>query len=101
MRIDAHGAIKAEAVEDEKFNWAWVRMTLLSPNTISCSLAWFFLLILPYVSNTAFIGSYAGVPDTSRAFHFFCLLLSKLLDTLLPLPNYLQFHQTSMQFALC
>ena len=50
MRMDAHGAMKAEAVDEETFDWAWVRMALLSPNTILCSLAWFFLLIPLYVS---------------------------------------------------
>ena len=50
MRMDAHGAMKAQAVDEETFDWAWVRMALLSPNTIVCSLAWFFLLIPLYVS---------------------------------------------------
>ena len=50
MKQDAHGATTEEDVGQEHFNWHWVRMALLSPNTIFCSMAWFFLLIPLYVS---------------------------------------------------
>jgi hypothetical protein len=50
MHADAHGATKEQDVNKETFDWHWVRMALLSPNTIFCSLAWFFLLIPLYVS---------------------------------------------------
>lgn len=49
MRLDAHGAAKEQDVDAEHFNWHWVRMALLSPQTLFCSLAWFFLLIPLYV----------------------------------------------------
>ena len=45
MMIDAHGSTAQSDVNDEKFDWHWVRMALLSPNTLICSLAWFFLLV--------------------------------------------------------
>ena len=51
MHADAHGAAKEQDVNQEKFDWHWVRMALLSPNTLLCSLAWFFLLIPLYVSK--------------------------------------------------
>jgi hypothetical protein len=50
MKSDAHGATTEEDVGQERFNWHWIRMALLSPNTWFCSLAWFFLLIPLYVS---------------------------------------------------
>ena len=50
MKSDAHGATSEEDVGQEHFNWHWIRMALLSPNTWFCSLAWFFLLIPLYVS---------------------------------------------------
>ena len=50
MKSDAHGATTEEDVRQEHFNWHWVRMALLNPNTWFCSLAWFFLLIPLYVS---------------------------------------------------
>ena len=51
MHADSHGASKEQDVNKEKFDWHWVRMALLSPNTIFTSLAWFFLLVPLYVSN--------------------------------------------------
>ncbi len=50
MKLDSHGATTQEDVGQEHFQWRWVRMALLSPNTIICSLAWFFLLVPLYVS---------------------------------------------------
>jgi hypothetical protein len=49
IMADAHGSATKSDVNDEKFDWHWVRMALLSPNTIFCSLAWFFLLVPLYV----------------------------------------------------
>jgi sugar phosphate permease len=49
MMHDAHGSTKHSDVNNEKFDWHWVRMALLSPNTMFCSLAWFFLLVPLYV----------------------------------------------------
>ena len=50
MVADAHGSTTKSDVNDEKFDWHWVWMALLSPNTIFTSLAWFFLLVPLYVS---------------------------------------------------
>ena len=50
MKLDAHGATDTEDVGEERFHWHWVKMALLSPNTLFCSLAWFFLLVPLYVS---------------------------------------------------
>src|SRR4051795_12335747 len=33
MKQDAHGATTEEDVGHERFNWHWIRMALLSPNT--------------------------------------------------------------------
>ena len=49
MKIDGDGATNEDDVNNEKFDWHWVRMALISPNTIITSLAWFFLLIPLYV----------------------------------------------------
>ncbi|OAL17859.1 hypothetical protein AYO22_11203 [Fonsecaea multimorphosa] len=48
MKEDADGAMAADEAGDEHFKWHWVRMALKSPNTIICSLGWFFLLISIY-----------------------------------------------------
>lgn len=53
MRLDSHGATIQNSVDEERFDWHWVRMALLNPNTWFCSLAWFFLLIPLYVSEIA------------------------------------------------
>lgn len=50
MKLDAHGSTDKEDVNKEEFDWQWVKMALISPNTIFTSLAWFFLLIPLYVS---------------------------------------------------
>ena len=50
MKVDSHGATSEGDVDQEHFDWHWVRMALSSPNTWFCSLAWFFLLIPLYVS---------------------------------------------------
>jgi Major Facilitator Superfamily len=49
MKLDAHGPTTQEDVGQEHFQWRWVRKALLSPNTIFCSLAWFWLLVPLYV----------------------------------------------------
>ncbi len=48
MKADAHGAVTEEDVNDEKFNWGWVKMALLAPQTWFCAITWFFLLIPMY-----------------------------------------------------
>ncbi|ETN43675.1 uncharacterized protein HMPREF1541_02834 [Cyphellophora europaea CBS 101466] len=54
LMLDAHGSTTKSDVNDEKFDWHWVKMALLSPNTIFCSLAWFFLLV-PLYSFSLFL----------------------------------------------
>lgn len=48
LKEDYQGA-EREEVDEEHFNWHWVRMAILNPNTWICSLAWFFLLVPVYV----------------------------------------------------
>ena len=80
MKQDAHGATTEEDVGQERFNWHWIRMALLSPNTWSCSLAWFFLLIPLYVGSSR--GSLGQGLTTFRAFRHSYPRLSKLSATL-------------------
>ena len=51
MKLDSHGATDVEDVNEEHFDWHWVRMAVLAPQTAFCSLAWFFLLVPLYVSS--------------------------------------------------
>lgn len=39
MKQDAHGATSELDVKRERFNWHWMRMAWVSPNTIFCSVA--------------------------------------------------------------
>lgn len=50
LKQDAHGATDIEDVNEEKFDWYWVRMALKAPQTWLSSLIWFFVLIPLYVS---------------------------------------------------
>jgi hypothetical protein len=52
LMADSHGSSTKSDVNDEKFDWHFVRMALMSPNTIFCSLAWFFLLVPLYVRKS-------------------------------------------------
>ncbi|KAJ4353978.1 uncharacterized protein N0V89_005710 [Didymosphaeria variabile] len=54
MRLDAHGAAAASTVEEERFDWFWVRRALLNVNTIVLSLA-FFAIITPIYSFSLFL----------------------------------------------
>lgn len=54
MKADAHGATSEDDVNQERFNWHWVRMAIVNPNTWFCCLAWFFLLI-PLYSFSLFL----------------------------------------------
>ncbi|KAI6351417.1 hypothetical protein MCOR25_009953 [Pyricularia grisea] len=53
MREDASGSSSID-VDDEKFNWYWVKMALLAPQTYLLSLLWFFLLV-PLYSFSLFL----------------------------------------------
>ncbi len=48
MAKDSHHA-ESGVVDEERFDWHWVRMAFSSPNTWLASIAWFFLLIPLYV----------------------------------------------------
>ncbi|KAF2112012.1 major facilitator superfamily domain-containing protein [Lophiotrema nucula] len=54
MRLDAHGSSADETVDQEKFNWYWVRRALLNVNTIVLSLN-FFAIITPIYSFSLFL----------------------------------------------
>ncbi|KAL1608361.1 hypothetical protein SLS60_003302 [Paraconiothyrium brasiliense] len=54
MRLDAHGAAAASTVEEEKFDWFWVRRALLNVNTLVLSPA-FFAIITPIYSFSLFL----------------------------------------------
>lgn len=44
MRLDAYGATNVN-VDEEKFDWYWVKMALKAPQTYFNSFIWFFLLV--------------------------------------------------------
>ncbi|KAI8634917.1 MFS transporter-like protein [Xylariaceae sp. FL1651] len=54
MKVDSHGATQADDVNQEKFDWHWVRMAFTAPQTWLCCLSWFFLLI-PLYSFSLFL----------------------------------------------
>ncbi len=72
MKEDADGAMAADEARDEHFKWHWVRMALKSPNTIICSLAWFFLLIPIYVHVLVLSPTEYFTDDFARVMRFFC-----------------------------
>lgn len=54
LKEDYHGATSEENVEDEHFDWHWVKLAFKSPNLWMTSLAWFFVLI-PLYSFSLFL----------------------------------------------
>lgn len=54
MRLDAHGATTETDVEQEKFNWYWVRLAIVNWNTLLLSIL-FFLIITPIYSFSLFL----------------------------------------------
>lgn len=46
MRLDAHGSTNVD-VDEEKFDWYWVKMALKAPQTYFNGFIWFFLLVCP------------------------------------------------------
>jgi hypothetical protein len=51
MRLDAHGATSVN-VDEEGFEWYWVKMALKAPQTYFNSFIWFFLLVSPVPTPT-------------------------------------------------
>lgn len=49
MRIDASGSTSID-VDQEEFDWYWVKMAVKAPQTYFCAAIWFFLLVPLYVS---------------------------------------------------
>lgn len=50
LHLDSHGATGTGDVNEEHFDWHWVRMAFKAPTLWFSSLIWFFLLIPLYVS---------------------------------------------------
>ncbi|KAH8894339.1 MFS general substrate transporter [Thozetella sp. PMI_491] len=48
MRLDSHGATVTGDVNEERFEWHWVKMALRAPQTWFCCFIWFFLLVSLY-----------------------------------------------------
>ena len=48
MRIDASGATSID-VDQEEFDWFWVKMAVKAPQMYLCAAIWFFLLVPLYV----------------------------------------------------
>lgn len=53
LKDDYHGATSKEDVNDEKFDWHWVKMAFASVNLWMTSLAWY---VFPQPSSTASLG---------------------------------------------
>ncbi|KAI1847785.1 hypothetical protein JX265_009213 [Neoarthrinium moseri] len=54
MRLDSHGATDSDDVNEEHFDWHWVKMAFKAPQTWFCCFIWFFLLI-PLYSYSLFL----------------------------------------------
>lgn len=52
MKQDSHGATDTEDVNEEHFDWRWVKMAFKAPQTWLSSLIWFFVLIPLYAGLT-------------------------------------------------
>jgi hypothetical protein len=50
LQLDSHGAAASGDVNEEHFDWHWVRMAFKAPQLWFCCFIWFFLLISLYVS---------------------------------------------------
>lgn len=51
LKQDYHGATDVEDVNEEKFDWHWVKMAFRAPQTWLSSLIWFFVLVPLYASS--------------------------------------------------
>ncbi|KAI0526650.1 MFS transporter-like protein [Xylaria bambusicola] len=54
MKVDSHGAAAEEDVNNEKFDWYWVRMAFKAPQLWFSCFIWFFLLV-PLYSYSLFL----------------------------------------------
>ncbi|KAK6194165.1 hypothetical protein LQW54_011738 [Pestalotiopsis sp. IQ-011] len=54
LRLDNHGAVGSGDVNEEHFDWHWVRMAFRAPQLWFCCFIWFFLLI-PLYSFSLFL----------------------------------------------
>ena len=63
MRLDSSGATETD-VDEERFNWYWVKMALRAPQTYFCAIIWFFLLVPLYVRtcNVFLLAAAIGAP---------------------------------------
>ncbi|KAK5655800.1 hypothetical protein OQA88_5338 [Cercophora sp. LCS_1] len=55
MKIDASGSTSLD-VDEERFDWGWMRMALRAPQMWFCAAIWFFLLV-PLYSYSLFLPS--------------------------------------------
>ncbi|KAJ0123990.1 major facilitator superfamily transporter [Diaporthe amygdali] len=91
LKEDAHGATSVADVNEERFDWHWVKMAFKAPQTWLSSLIWFFLLV-PLYSFSLFLPTIiTGLgytnPTTAQLFTvppnlaaFFSVLLTSLLS---------------------
>lgn len=68
LKEDAHGATSVADVNEERFDWHWVRMAFKAPQTWFSSLIWFFLLVPLYVRLTQ--PTFFVVPRTPKNLRF-------------------------------
>ncbi|KAI1340444.1 major facilitator superfamily domain-containing protein [Xylariaceae sp. FL0016] len=59
MMLDSHGATRTDDVNEERFDWHWVRMAFAAPQLWFCCTLWFFLLI-PLYSFSLFLPTIIG-----------------------------------------
>lgn len=65
LKEDSHGATTVEDVNQEHFDWHWVRMAFAAPQLYFCALAWLLLLIPLYVGP--FRNAHSRLPNTNSA----------------------------------
>lgn len=96
MRIDASGATDTD-VDQEEFDWHWVKMAIKAPQMYLCAAIWFFLLVPLYVG---LVLALVAVDENAQADEMIratpCSSPPLLLGwaTSQPSPNCSRFHQT-------
>ncbi|KAH6660790.1 major facilitator superfamily domain-containing protein [Truncatella angustata] len=71
LRLDNHGAAETGDVNQEHFDWHWVKMAFRAPQLWFCCLIWFFLLIPLYVIMYFSVTPRQEVTDRSQSFSLF------------------------------